>query len=269
MVTEDVPAEPLFARSGSGYTPTDRARGPWSRDVLHGSPVAALLTHCVEDRLKESGSASGKLRLARLTVDLFRPVPFAELTVAIEPRRRGRRLAVFDLTLEASGREVTRATALCLHSNASLGSVGAQFGADLPGGPDGVPVNRVDRAGNRWISYPGTLEMRHVVAPGGRTPPIVWIRNDAPVVEDVPLSGTVGAAGIADFVSPFSNMQPGRSGYLNADISLYLHREPVGEWHWLRIVSRGAAAGLATAQATIGDRTGPYGGCSAASLINP
>ena len=64
-------------------------------------------------------------------------------------------------------------------------------------------------------------------------------------------------------------MQPGRSGYLNADISLYLHREPVGQWHWLRIVSRGAADGLATAQATIGDQTGPYGSCSAASLINP
>ena len=249
--------------------PTDRARGPWSRDVLHGSPVAALLAHCVEERLRESGSATAQLRLARLTVDLFRPVPFDELTITLESRRQGRRLAVFDLTLAGSGRDVTRSTALCLHSEASLGSVGAQFGADVPDGPDDVPVNRIDRAGNRWVSYPGTLEMRHVVAPRGETPPIVWIRADAPVVDDTQFTGTVGAAGIADFVSPFSNMQPGRSGYLNADISLYLHREPVGEWHWLRVVSRGAADGLATAQAIVGDRSGPYGNCSAASLINP
>lgn len=265
----EVPTGPLFERSGAGYLPTDRARGPWSRDVLHGSPVAALFAHCVEQHLRESALAAAKLRLARLTVDLFRPVPFAELAVTIEPRRRGRRLAAFDLTLVAPGQEITRATALCLHSDAALGSVGAQFGADLPGSPDHAAVNRVDRAGNRWVSYPGTLEMRHVVAPGGTKPPIVWIRNDVPVIAEAPLSGTVRAAGIADFVSPFANMQPGRSGYLNADISLYLHREPVGEWHWLRIVSRGAADGLATAQATIGDQTGPYGSCSAASLINP
>ena len=39
-------------------------------------------------------------------------------------------------------------------------------------------------------------------------------------------------------------MQPGRSGYVNADITLHLHRPPVGEWHFLRIVSRGANDGV-------------------------
>ena len=102
-----------------------------------------------------------------------------------------------------------------------------------------------------------------------RQAPVVWIRADAPVLEEVPLSPTVRAASIADFVSPFANMQPGRSGYVNADITLHLHRQPRGDWNYLRIVSRGAADGVATAQAVLGDESGAYGGCSAASLINP
>ncbi len=110
--------------------------------------------------------------------------------------------------------------------------------------------------------------MRHVAAPGGSEPPIVWIRTDAPVLDEVPFSPATQAASIADFVSPFANMQPGRSGYVNADITLHLHREPQGEWHYLRIVSRGASDGIASAQAVLGDRRGAYGACSAASLIN-
>ncbi len=268
-MTAQLPTEPLFERSGRGYAPTDRARGPWTPDALHGSPVAALIAHCAEERLAEAGSAAKGMRLARLTVDLFRPVPFGELLVEIQPRREGRRLALFELSVADSEQVLTRATALCLRAEAERGSVGAQFGTTVPPGPEAARPNRVDRAGNRWVSYPGTLEMRHVISPGGESPPIVWIQADAPVVANCELSGAVRAAGIADFVSPFANMQPGRSGYVNADITMYLHRPPIGEWQWLKVVSRGAEDGLATAQAILGDRTGAYGGCSAASLINP
>lgn len=268
-MTTDARSGPLFERSGEGYAPTVRARGPWSPDTLHGSPVAALLAYCAERRLDQSGAARGGVRLARLTVDLSRPVPFDELQVEVSPRREGRRLTVFDLSVSASERVLIRASALCLRADAERGSVGSEFGSAIPGAPEDADQIRVDRAGNRWVSYPGTLEMRHVVSPGGESPPIVWIRADAPVVADGELSGTVRAAGIADFVSPFANMQPGRSGYVNADLTMYLHRQPAGEWQWVRVVSRGAADGLATAQAILGDRLGAYGGCAAASLISP
>ena len=64
-------SEALFRLEAGRYLPTDRARGPWSPDALHGSPVAALLAHVVEQE-RPAG-----LELARLTVDLCRPVPFA------------------------------------------------------------------------------------------------------------------------------------------------------------------------------------------------
>ncbi|MXX81210.1 MAG: thioesterase family protein [Chloroflexi bacterium] len=267
--------DPLFTFDGECYVPTDRSRGPWSPDALHGSPVAALIAYCVERRLDRladetdrQDERAGRLRVARQTIELFRPVPFARLEVDIEAVRTGRRVAVFQTRLLAEGKLLTQASTLCMRAGTEFGSVGAEFASAPPGVPEEATPNRVERAGNRWTSYPGTLEMRHVVAPGGAEPPIVWIRTDAPVLADAPFTPTVRAASIADFVSPFANMQPGRSGYVNADITLHLHRVPEGEWHYLRIMSRGARDGIATAQAVLGDRRGAYGASSAASLIS-
>ena len=266
-----MPGGPLFTQDGDHYVPTDRARGPWTFDSLHGSPVAALIAYCVELRLLESGSGltdAGELRIARQTIDLFRRVPYGPLLVDVQKIREGRRVAVFQSRVSCQGKLLTQATSLCLRANDALGSVGADYAAEPPAPPYEATPNVVDRVGNRWVSYPGTLEMRHIVPPGGSQPPVVWIRNDARVVTESPLTPAVRAAGIADFVSPFANMQPGRSGYVNADITMHLHRQPVGDWHYLRVVSRGASEGVATAQAVLGDRLGAYGASSAASLIS-
>ena len=232
---------------------------------MHGSPVAALLTYAVEAQL----DPEGPLRIARQTIDLFRPVPYGRLAVGVEPIRHGRRIAVFQSRLSCEGRLLMQATTLCLHAEGSLGAVGADYGGEPPIPPEEALPSRVDRDGNRWVSYPGTLEMRHVTPPGGVQPPEVWMRANAPVLAEAPLTPVVAAASIADFVSPFANMQPGRSGYVNADITMHLHRPPVGEWHYLRVVSRGADDGVAAAQAVLGDRQGAYGASSAVSLINP
>jgi len=275
-LTSSVPTGELFTRDDGYFVPTDRSRGPWSPDALHGSPVAALIAFCVEQRLHELGrqparqpGVQGELRIARQTIDLFRPVPYGKLLVEVVTVRQGRRLAVFQTQVRCEGKLLTQATTLCLRADASLGSVGADHTVEAPQPPEAAIPNRVDRVGNGWVSYPGTLEMRHVVPPGGQDAPVVWIRADAPVLAEAPLTPAVRAASIADFVSPFANMQPGRSGYVNADITLHLHRQPTSEWNYLRIVSRGAADGVATAQAVLGDMSGAYGGCSAASLINP
>ncbi len=272
------PSRALFTFDGECYLPTDRARGPWSVDALHGSPVASLIAHCVERRLHEmqdepsvatgDSQLSGSFRIARQTIDLFRPVPFDRLRVEVEAVRSGRRIMVFKTQVRCAGKLLTQGATLCLHASSDLGSVGSDYGQQPPPQPEQATAARIDRVGNRWVSYPGTLEMRHVTPPGGDEPPIVWIKADAPVLADAPFSPIVQAASIADFVSPFANMQPGRSGYVNADITLHINRMPKGEWHYLRVVSRGAHDGVATAQAVLGDRQGAYGASSAASLIN-
>ena len=256
-------SEALFRLEAGRYLPTDRSRGPWSPDALHGSPVAALLAHVVEQE-RPAG-----LELARLTVDLCRPVPFAPLSVILERSREGRRVAVYRLTIEVDGKPLTYATALCLRRDPPAHGNGPQY-HPLPPPPthDSLPQRLLDRRGNRWVSYPGTLDMRFHRDPGGAEPPEVWIHADASVLEGVEPTPAVRAASIADFVSPFANMGDGASAYVNADITLQLHRPPVGEWHCISVTTRSANDGVAVAQATLHDSQGPYGAAASTSLFN-
>ena len=219
--------------------------------------------------MNAASDAVGELRIARQTIDLFRPVPYGQLRVDVESIREGRRIAVFVSRLSCEGKLLTQATTTCLRASAAFGTTGSEYSSEPPIPPLEATPSSLDRAGNRWTSYPGTLTMRFVEPPGGATPPVVWIQTDAPVLEDAPLTPAVRAASIADFVSPFANMQPGRSGYVNADVTMHLHRPPSGAWHYLRVVSRGTADGVASSQAVLGDESGAYGACSAVSLINP
>ena len=257
-------SDALFRRDDAGrYHPTDRSRGPWMPDALHGSPVAALLAHVVEQhRLPD-------LHLARLTVDLCRPVPYAPLAVSVEPAREGRRVALYRLVIDTDGTPLTYATALCLRRDAPAEGDGPQHDP-LPAPPPHrtLPKDKLDRRGNPWVSYPGTLDMRFHRAPAGGEPPEVWIRADAPVLADTEPTPAERAASIADFVSPFANMGDGLSPYVNADITLQLQREPQGEWFCLSVVSRHATEGVAVAQALLRDGNGVFGAAAATSIHN-
>ena len=258
-------SDALFWRDDAGrYHPTDRSRGPWMPDALHGSPVAALLAHVVEQqRLPD-------LQLARLTVDLCRPVPYAPLEIVVEPAREGRRIALYRLVIETDGTPLSYATALCLRRAAPAVGDGPQHDPlPAPPPPHTLPKDKLDRRGNPWVSYPGTLDMRFHRAPAGGEPPEVWIRADAPVLNGVEPTPAERAASIADFVSPFANMGDGRSAYVNADIALQLHRLPQGEWFCLSVVTRGATDGVAVAQAILRDLIGPFGAAASTSIHNP
>ena len=99
----------MFTLDDAAYVPTVYARGPWSLDSLHGGPVAALLAHHAE-----ACDPEGTLRLARITTDLFRAVPFAPLRVDTEVVRRGRRILAVRASLVCEGVEVSRSQALLL-----------------------------------------------------------------------------------------------------------------------------------------------------------
>ena len=60
----------LFERDGTRFVPTELCRGPWSPDAQHGGPPAALMA-----RAAEGFEGGEEMQVARLTVELLRPVP--------------------------------------------------------------------------------------------------------------------------------------------------------------------------------------------------
>src|ERR687896_1302705 len=95
----------FFEPDGDGFAATPLTRGPWDKNAQHAGPPAALVARAVEATLPAG------FRLARMSVDILRPVPIGRLT----PRATvdaGRRVARVRAVLEADGVEVMTATAM-------------------------------------------------------------------------------------------------------------------------------------------------------------
>ena len=89
------------------FTPTDHARGPWDPDACHGGPPTGLLVRALEQ-------AAPGMRLARVSVDIGRPVPMAGFTIRAEVTRGGRATANTSAAiLDGDGK--VRATAIGMH----------------------------------------------------------------------------------------------------------------------------------------------------------
>ena len=66
----------IFRVDGNGVVTSPDAAGPWDPSMQHGSPPAALAVWAAEKI-----PTPVPMRIARVTVDLMRPVPVAPLTL--------------------------------------------------------------------------------------------------------------------------------------------------------------------------------------------
>src|SRR5699024_4840564 len=77
----------LYEADGDLLRPTPLTRGPWNPAHQHAGPPSALLARAVE---AAAGIAGGQV--ARLAVDVLRPVPLEPLRCTARVTRGGRRV---------------------------------------------------------------------------------------------------------------------------------------------------------------------------------
>ena len=70
----------------------------------------------------------------------------------------------------------------------------------------------------------------------------------------------------ADFASPFANAGEQGLGYINSDVTLYLHRLPVKEWIGFEVVNHHATDGIAIGECWLYDQQGAIGTSTVAAL---
>jgi hypothetical protein len=234
MATRD--DEPIFRREGELYRPTANAPGPWAADKLHGGPVLGLLARAIEAAAPEP-----ELSLARLTVDMFRPVPTAPLGVRTTILRQGSRLKVLEAALLVDDVEHVRASALFLRE----GDVSLEAGAALPHpeGPDGLVTESLMRGfPGRPSDFPRgfhTCAQTRWVPRTAADPLAIWFRLPVPLVDGEVDSPLVRALALSDFANAVASIaaharEPKTPPYINADATLYLHRRPEGEWFCIK-----------------------------------
>ena len=94
-------------RSVEWFSPTDHCRGPWDADACHAGPPTGLLVRAMQRALPD-------VRLARITVDLAKPIPMSGFHIDAEVTRRGKTVAGTRATIvDADG--VSRVSAIGLH----------------------------------------------------------------------------------------------------------------------------------------------------------
>jgi len=223
-----VSAASLFEPVDEGlWLPTDFARGPWTPEALHGGPPSALLTRAVE-----ALPSDGPMQVARVTVELLRPVPVAPLRVEASVLRPGRKIQLGGASLFAGDVEVARATALRIRSAEVDGPELSASSSEADGPPPFTGLARPRYEGEYTAFHSDGVEMRFASGftyePG---PATVWIRLCQPVVPGEEPSPAQRAAAVADFGNGVSSIVPfDRYLFINPDLTIHLILPPVGEW---------------------------------------
>ncbi len=255
-------APAVFEVRDGGFVATELASGPWDRDAQIGGAPAALLA-----RAFERVPASDGLILSRLTYDFIRPAPLGPVSVQAEVARDGRRVQLIEGAMVAGGVEVVRARAIRVR-RASAGGFASERIAPPPGPEAGRTGELPGLHRPRFAT--DANEVRFILGGFGGGPGTAWFRLTRRLVAGERATPIQRLAAAADFGAGLSGTLP-REHYLfiNVDLTLYVEREPVGEWICLESVTRIAGGGIGLAESVLYDSRGRVGRATQALLVAP
>ena len=98
----------------------------------------------------------------------------------------------------------------------------------------------------------------------------MWLRSTVPILADEEPSPFQRISPLADCGNGVSyNEYLDRVAFLNVDLTIALHRDPVGEWHAARAVSHWQSDGTGLSDAELFDTEGVVGRALQTLLLNP
>src|SRR6186713_1963351 len=99
--------EAIFRVDGANVVTGPGAAGPWDPNMQHGGAPASLAVWAAEQI-----PMAAPMRIARVTIDLMRPVPVAPLRLETEVLREGRKIQLCAIRLYANDALTVGATVL-------------------------------------------------------------------------------------------------------------------------------------------------------------
>ncbi len=236
------------------FQPTEHTRGPWDEHACHAGPPTGLLARAVEQLLAQQ-------RLTRLTVNLQRPIPFAGFRIESTVQRRGRTVSLTEARLISRENKVI-ITANGMHLTPS-------DEADMPtyqqtfGSPEDAVAGEFPIAttlhGQPAFNGDG-VEVRYPAGQSPRPgPTTAWVKTVPLLAYEEP-SAFQRICPLADCGNAFGrNAEATDVTFMNTDLTLILHRDPVGEWLGTQSVGYWEPTGIGMADALLFDQTGTVG----------
>lgn len=253
----------FFEPLGAGrYRATEATAGPWSADAEHGGPPSALAARELERHEPRENT-----RLARVAVDILRPVPVGVLTARTRLLRPGKRVALLETVLADDGQDVLVARGWRIGISESAPVVGT--GEPIPEIPDHGQPPRFP--GGHQDGYLEEIDWRFVSGNFNQPGPCrVWARPRIPLLPGEDLSPMCRTLLVADSGSGVSTaVDPMKYTFMNVDLTVILNRDPVGEFVLLdaRTTMGGTGTGLAVTQ--LADPGGVVGSGLQTLLVAP
>jgi hypothetical protein len=238
------------------FRSTEHTVGPWGPDSQHLGPPSALLVRSLQ-ALRPS--------LARVTFEVLGPVPVADLTVSTSVERPGRSVELLSASLKHEGRVVLTARAWHIVGSDTTAVAGGEVAAMAPPA-SAVPMEIPDfwsggyLAAVEWLSVSGGI-----FTPGDAQ---VWARPRVAVVEGSEPTPLERLFSVVDSASGVSSRVDIRKWYaINTDLTVHLHRQPVGEWVGMDARTTIGPDGVGVATSTVHDVEGPVGTTAQALFV--
>lgn len=250
-----------YVALGDGrYRPTEHAQGAWQPTEQHMAPVSGLLVHALERH-----DPRPDLQWGRISFDILGMIHLEETTVRTRTLRPGRTIELVEATASAGGRDVVRATAWRLAVTDTAAAAGVEH-QPLPGPDLAGPWQGMAHWGGGFIR---SLEFRELPGgqPGRRS---VWVRTTHPLVAGEDSSPLAAWAGLLDTANGIAIRESPRDWlYPNVDLTLHLHRTPVGGWLGLQTSVAWGPSGLGLTSSVASDAQGPVGTVEQALTVRP
>jgi hypothetical protein len=243
----------IYRVDGNNVVTSPNAAGPWDRRMQHGSAPSALVTWAAE-RIP----TPVPMNVARVTIDLMRPVPVAPLTIESEVLREGRKIQLCEIKLFSDGVQVVGATVLKIKRQSQpLPDDVKELPVTLPSPEDSL----VEDGHGATSPFAGMVSMRAARGRFGQAGAgAIWFRVDHPLIAGETLSQAMRAVVAADFSNGTASTLDFRAWtYINADLTVSFSRQPIGEWILLDGDSWIGPDGAGLAMSRLADRQGYFG----------
>jgi len=255
------------------YVATAATAGPWSPDAQHGGPPSALAARAIERHEPDE-----RQRLARVAVDILRPVPVGKVSLRTRTVRPGRRVTLAEVVMEVDGQEVLHARGWRIERPAGHVPEVSDGGApaSLPSAGDGLAPDIFARSERGYLASiewrfrpadPATADSRRTDSATARA---AWARPRLPLLPGEIPSPMARALLIADSGSGVGAALPAREFiFINVDLTVALPRDPVGEWLLLEPSTTIGSDGVGLALTRLSDRLGACGRGLQTLLVAP
>ncbi len=249
------------------FEPTIHTQGPWDKRFQHGGPPGALLVRQIEKCLPRPDTV-----LARISIDIFGPVPLTTLKAHARLVRPGRSVEKLEALLEHEGRPVMRATGWRIRLPEKR-PVSVEAPIRLPDYiqlPETIKESVPDPSTGWGGGYINAMEWRY--AQGDFThagAALVWMRMRYPLFEGEetsPYQHLIMSADSANGVSGLLDIREWQ--FIPPELTIHCLRPPAGEWICLEASTLIQTEGVGLTNANLYDERGLAGRSAQALFLS-